>query len=531
MAGPKEVLNQILSILKEFSPVQKLIFSVVLLAAIGGLLSLTFTDAGKDMKVLYSGLSQEDAAEVVAKLKELRVPYELTNEGTVIKVPEEEVYDKRLLLAGEGLPRGGGVGFEIFDKTTLGATDFVQRMNYQRAMQGELARTIKQFEQVSEARVHIATPKESIFIEDARPPSASISVKLRGREKLGKDQVKAIVNLVASAVPGLTTENITVVDTAGRLLFRQEGDKDTLLSATQLEYQLKVEETLRKKIETMLEEIVGVGRALARVTADIDFSRVNVTEENYDPEGQVIRSEQLLTEEDLQGGQQPQGIPGVKGNLATFAAGEDMAGQGGESHKRNNVTRNYEVSKKIKQTQENSSIIKKLSIAVMVDGNHKKVVDKDGKAGLQYEPRNPEEMRHFANIVKKTIGFDEERGDQVEVVNMSFALSATLEPEPTIIERWTGLLDKIAMPLIYLAMAVVLMLFVIRPFFRMMAEKQTESETAAILAHQIDSKKVEEEEDMELSPRKMSDKEKIYKLAQSDPDRAADLVRRWLREA
>ena len=532
MADPKEMVGQVTGVFRDMGMTQKIITGVAIVAVVGVLLSLTLTGGGTyNYDVLYSGLSMEDAADVVARLKEQRVPYQLSNAGTAIMVPSDKVHETRLVLAGEGLPRGGGVGFEIFDKVSLGTTDFVQRLNYQRALQGELARTIRQFQQIQEARVHIATPKKSVFIEDEQEPSASVSVKLRGREKLSKHQIQAIVNLVASAVPGLASENITVVDTAGRLLFRKQADQEGLLSASQLEYQMKIEETLRKKVETMLEEIVGVGKALARVTAEVDFNRINVTEENFDPEGQVIRSEQLLTEEDLRGGEKPQGIPGVKGKLATYTEAEEEGGLAGESHTRNNVTRNYEISRKTRSIQEATGTIQRLSVAVMVDGSYDKVVDKDGNTSLQYNARTSEEIKQFEKIAKNAIGFSEERGDQVEVAGMPFALSSVVEPELSAMDKYTPLIERLATPIFYLLGALIVIMFVVRPFFKMIAARGVAGRGAAeVLAGAPGLGVGREDEEVGFADTGISDKERIYKLAQSDPGRAADLVRRWLRE-
>ena len=534
MAAAKDVFGQIGAMFSGLNMTQKIIAGVVLVALVGGLMTLAFRGGGEDTgnyQVLFSGLTQEDAGEVVARLKEQRIPYQLSGAGNAVMVPAAQVYEVRLTLAGEGLPRGGGVGFEIFDKTSLGTTDFVQKLNYQRALQGELARTIRTFDQVDEARVHIATPKESVFIEDEKPPTASVSVRLRRGTTLSQNQIQSVVHLVASAVPGLTAENITVVDTAGRLLFRKEGDETALLTATQLEYQQKIEDGLRKKVESILEEAVGVGHVRARVTAEMDFSRINVTEESFDPEGQVVRSEQMLQEDDQGGGAQQSGIPGVKGELATFAeSGENTSGVSG--YRRNNVTRNYEISRVTKQVQEATGDVKRLSVAVMVDGNYADEVDKDGKVTKKYSPRSPQEMQSLAKIVRNAIGYDEERGDQVEVANMSFALSTVTEPGPDPMEKWRELVERLAMPLIYLLIAVAFLLFVVRPFFRLLSVKQVEAQRAAEMAERSARQLAtgEEEEDLSLVPRALSDQEKIFKLAQSDPARAADLVRRWLRE-
>ena len=534
MAGLRDIIGQAVSTFKGFSPVQKALVAAVALGLVVAVLSLVLRGGGEQQyKVLYSNLTAEDAAAVVAKLKEQRVPYRLEREGSVISVPAERVYEVRLALAGEGLPRGSGVGFEIFDKQSFGTTDFVQRLNYQRALQGELARTISQFQQVQSARVHIAEPKESVFIEDERPPSASVAVKLRGRQRLGGGQIKAIVNLVAAAVPGLTPERITVVDTNGRLLYRGEGEEDALVSASQLEYRFKLEETLRRKVETLLEEVVGVGRARARVTADIDFDRVQLTEELFDPEGQVVRSEQLSSEENFVGGDQAKGIPGVKGELATYAGKEGENAGLGETMRRKSTTRNYEISKKVRQVVGASGGIRRLSVAVMVDGTYERGVDDGGNPVVRYQPRSKEELADFAKIVKNAIGYDPERGDQVEVVSMPFAGSQQVEPPPTLAEKWGGLVDKLVMPLVYFLMLIIFLLFVVRPFFRLLAERQAELEPQAIQAAGeggVAAGGAAGEEELQLSPKRLTDKEKIYRLAQSDPDRAADLVRRWLRE-
>lgn len=530
MATPKEMLAQMLAVVKSLSLGQKILGAALIVLVVGGLLFVTSSGKEGDFKVLFSGLSQEDAADVVTRLKEQRSPYQLSADGTAILVPASQVYETRLLLAGEGLPRGGGVGFEIFNETSLGTTDFVQRLNYQRALQGELARTIRNFQAVEEARVHIATPKESVFIEDEKPATASISVKLRGREKLSQHEIQSIVNLVASAVPGLSTDHVTLVDTSGRLLYRKQPEGPGILTGNQLEYQMKVEDGLRQKVETMLEEVVGVNRVRARVTAEIDTSVVDLTEENFDPEVQVVRSEQLLTENN-RGGADPQGIPGVKGELATFAeAGESTGGSGAN---RQNVTRNYEISKQVKRVQEKAGAVKRLSVAVMLDGTYEKAVDKDGNASLKYTPRTPEEMRYFDRLVRNAIGFSEDRGDQVEVASMPFALSTLEEPEPDPLDKWRSLAEWLARPVMTLLIILLVILFVIRPFFRLLTAKQVESHRLAGVAERGGRQAAGEEgeeEELTLAPRGSTDQERIYRLAQSDPDRAADLVRRWLHE-
>ncbi len=535
MASPKEMLAQVVAVAKEFSPLQKIMAVGLVVMVMGGLLTMIMR-GGKvaNYQVLYSSLSQEDAAEVVAKLKEQHIPYELAMNGSVIKVPEDKVLDTRLTLAGDGLPRGGGVGFEIFDKNAFGTTDFVQKMNYQRALQGELVRTIRQFQQVQDARVHIATPPDSVFIDDQKPPTASVSLKLRGAARLEPKQVQAIVNLVACAVPGLTADNITVVDTAGHLLFRKHSGEAGALSDSQFEYQQGLEKSMRDKLESMFGEVVGQGKVIARVSVDLDFNQVDTTEEVFDPDGQVVRSEQTLNEDNSQGGS-PQGIPGVKGNLATF--NETPAGGSsaqGSAAKRNNVIRNYEISKTVKRTKDALGTVKRLSVAVMVDGTYQKSVGKDGKTEMKYAPRSPEELQLYEKMAKDAVGFNPDRGDQLEVVSASFASSTEPEFKPDNLARWQRLVEAMAQPLVYLLVAVCFVFFVIRPFFRILSGRQLDEQRRALAASRpggaVADEEAVSEEDLSLKPIGITDKEKIYKLAQSDPDRAADLVRRWLRQ-
>ncbi|MBU0483873.1 MAG: flagellar M-ring protein FliF [Proteobacteria bacterium] len=532
MATYKEMMDQFGANLSAMGTWQKVVGGLLVLGLLAGMLTISMSGAGAEYKVLYSGLEEEDASEVIVKLKELLIPYKLSANGTTIEVPIEQVYETRLSLAGEGLPRGGGVGFEIFDKTGFGTTDFVQRLNYQRALQGELARTIRQFKQVREARVHLATPKESVFIEDEKPPTASISVKLDGRQKLSESQIQSIVNLVASAVPGLSTENITLVDTSGRLLYRKGGDPDSMMSASQLEYQVNLENSMRRKVEAMLEEVVGLSKVKAQVTAELDFNRVNSTEESFDPEGQVVRSEQMSMEGDSSDALNPAGIPGAKGELASFAGSSTEGGTDG-TFKRNNITRNYEVSHKTTHVQEAYGVIKRLSVAVMVDGTYEKKME-DGKETMAYLPRTPEDMQWFDKLVKNAIGYDEERGDRVEVANMAFALTEEPEVKPDPLAEWRDILRPFARPVFYLFIGLIVFFLVIKPFFKMLASAPSApvrrvagTRFAGVTVGGEEEMLTEEE--LYLSPKGMTDKERIFKLAQSDPDRAADLVRRWLR--
>ena len=529
MASFKEFSEQILGIIRNLTLVQRIVGIGAIAVVFGGLLALSLMGTVTDKGVLFSGLAVEDAARIVEKLNKDRVEYQLAEGGTAIMVPQAQVYELRLNFAAEGLPRGGGVGFEIFDKTSLGTTDFVQRLNYQRALQGEMARTIMEFSAVKSARIHLATPRESVFVEDSQPPSASVSLGLAGEERLSSREIDAVVNLVASAVPGLLKEKVTVVDTAGNLLHPREREEDSsLLRITRLQYQKKVEQELRYKVESMFAKVLGEDRAVARVTVDLDFDQVDSTEEVFDPEGQVVRSEQLVREQGVDG-QEAKGIPGVKGQLATFTeTGGDNSG--GQAFNRNNSVKNFEISRKTKREQKAVGEVKRVTVAVMIDGIYDEVVEGD-KPVRKYRPRSSDEISRLTTMTRNAIGFDRDRGDRVEVVSMPFHISARQVTPPDPMDKWRGLIEKIALPLIILIVVIVVIFFVLRPFLTLLAEQsRVRAMEKAQQQAREEAGEGEPEEDLSLKPLGLSDKERIYRLAQSDPDRAADLVRRWLRE-
>ncbi|RPJ05701.1 MAG: flagellar M-ring protein FliF, partial [Deltaproteobacteria bacterium] len=347
------MIGQLLSFFNSTSQRRKLFLAAVVLISMVGFGSLIFWNQRPEYQILFSNLSQEDAGEMIHKLKEKKTPYELSQSGTAILVPRDQVYDVRLALAAEGLPKGGGVGFEVFDRTTLGTTDFVQKLNYQRAMQGELSRTIRQIKEIEQARVHVVTPKESLFIEDQRKPTASIFVKTRSGMTLAPVQVEGIVHLVASAIEGLEPGNITVVDTSGKVLSkRNESTLLGQLTSSQLEYQRNIEEGLKKKVQGMLEEMLGLNRAIARVSVELDFQQVDITEESYDRNG-VLRSEQRNMERSTvaligTGGDRPETAPEGKApnpNADRKGKGASAPSQNGNLSERQHEVRNYEISK------------------------------------------------------------------------------------------------------------------------------------------------------------------------------------------
>jgi len=537
--------NSILDPMTQFlnsSARRGLAIGIVLLASVATFGSLIYWNSAPDYQILFSNLAQEDAGEMVAKLKEKKIPFQLSPSGTSISVPKEAVYEVRLALTAEGLPKGGGVGFEVFDRTSLGVTDFVQKLNYQRAMQGELARTIKQIKEVEQARVHIVTPKESLFVEEQKKPTASVFLKTRAGMSLSALQVEGIVHLVASAIEGLEPNHITVVDTSGRILSKR-NDSSILgqMTTNQLEYQRNLEEGYKRKIQGMLEEVLGLNKAIARVSADIDFQQIDITEERFDPNG-VVRSEQKNTERSsLNSGtravepksEKTAEPPAAKGRALVPLEASPKAPaptsapfQNNQSERQNEI-RNFEISKINKHIRNPVGNIKKLSVAVVIDGNYKESADaKGGGKTKQFTSRPSEEMKKLENIVKTAMGYDEKRGDQVEVINMPFNF-AIMEDETKGVPAgipWKEYSLLAYKPLVSLILAALFIFFVVRPLLKRKGYAPVESPM------------LPGNSPLALAPQgapgiKGGDmRDQTLQLAQGNPSKTVGIVKTWLNE-
>jgi flagellar M-ring protein FliF len=374
--------------------------------------------------LLFGGLAPEDARRIVERLEAAAVPYRLNAAGDAVLVPADRALRLRMDLAEQGLPSGGSVGYEVFDKTgPLGTSDFLANVNLRRALEGELARTIAAIRPVRAARVHLVLPRRELFERERLPASASVVLSLAAPGGLERRQVQAIRNLVAAAVPGLEVARVTIVDDQGNLLARGGDGQQAGLAATELdERRVALEQRLRGKILQLLERTIGPGRVEAEVTADLDLDEVTTTAEQYDPNGQVARSTQTVEENgfrrDGEGGSLT-----VANNLPTERAGSEGAGTGSERTSRSEETVNYEISRTVKSQIRKPGQLRRLSIAVQVDGIW--TTTPDGRR--DYRPRPAEELQQIAALVRSAAGVDEERGDVVEVVSRPFVLP---EPEP-----------------------------------------------------------------------------------------------------
>jgi len=388
-----------------------------------------------DYRVLYANLSDRDGGAVIASLQQMNVPFKFTEGGGALLVPANQVHEMRLRLAGQGLPKGGLVGFELMESQKFGTSQFQEQVNYQRALEGELARSIQSLSAVNGARVHLAFSKPSVFVREQQKPSASVLLSLNAGRNLDPGQVSAIVHLVSSSIPDLPVKNVTVIDQNGSLL--TSSDASTVgLDPGQLRYRRDVEQGFSKRIEAILAPIAGSNNVLAQVTADIDFTLTENLAEIFTPNpaaSAAVRSQQ--TTEASNAGAGAGGASGVPGALSNqpgasanapivaasgSAASNSAAGAAAPANTRRDSTVNYEVDKTIRHTRQSVGGIKRLSVAVLV--NHRKLVDEEGKTTTK--PMSPEEMEQINALVKEVMGFSKERGDSLNVTNSAFSVAA-----------------------------------------------------------------------------------------------------------
>lgn len=416
-------MNNFLETLKQLGPARLGIMGGVLLALLVFFLFVSMRVSTPDMKLLYSDLSSMDSGAIAAKLEEIQVRYEISQDGTRILVPEDDVGRSRMLLAEAGLPNGGSMGYEIFDKQSgFGTTNAVQNVNQVRALEGELARTISSLAPVRSARVHLVLPQRELFSRESRPASASVALGMRPGAKLEQDQVLAIQSLIASAVPQLKPEAVSIIDQEGNLLARGGDENMTLASLKAEEMRLGYERRVTQAIEDLVGRSVGYGKVRANVTADLNFDRVNTSEELFNPEASTPRSTQTTEESTTERDGAANNVS-VENNLP--AVGSDLFLDEKPSLQSNRIEEvtNYEISKTVRNTTREAGEVRRLSVAVLIDGKY--TTAEDGTR--TYQPRTDAELDQIAALVRSAIGFDAERGDTLEVVNMQFAEIETVE--------------------------------------------------------------------------------------------------------
>lgn len=451
-------------IIKNLGLTRLILIAGVTLSVIVFFVFLASRVAKPDLALLYKDLEPADAANIVSMLETQEIPYEIRGNGTEIFVPRDQVARQRMAAAEEGLPLGGSVGYEIFDKTdSLGTTNFVQNVNLLRALEGELSRTIGSLDRVEAARVHLVLPKREVFQREDRQPSASIVLKVRGN--LGRDRVSAIQNLVAAAVPGLDPGRVSVVDSRGNLLSRSLDGGDDPLSAPSALQELRLghEQRIKRAVESLLEQTVGAGRVRAEVAVEIEHDRVTTQSETYDPDGQVVRSTQVREEN----ANSSEGNAEDAVTVATNLPGQDIgAGATSRTSNQESVTEetvNYEISQQVRTEVREAGVIQRVSVAVLVDGNY----EADAEGNRTYVPRTEEELAELERLVRSAVGYDEERGDTVEISNLRFAdVDAVFEdpaPEFEVAGFGKAELMRIGETVVLGIIALLVMLLVVRP--------------------------------------------------------------------
>ncbi len=490
---------------------KKAILLAIITISLSSVILFFFWFNKTDYQVLYSNLAEEDAGQIIQRLNEQKVPYHVRS-GSIM-VPSDKVHELRLQLASEGIPQGGGVGFEVFDKSTFTMTDFVQKLNYRRALQGELSRTIKSLTEVEQCRVHLAIPEKSLFLRSEERPKASVLVKLKQGRRLSQGQVQGIVHLVSSSVEGLDPKDVVVVDSRGEML-SEPVDEVAGMTSSQIDYQRNVERELESKIISILEPVAGKNKVRAKVSASIDFTRVEKTEEKYDPDSQVVRSEQRNSEKSMSG--ISGGVPGVSSNLPNKSVQTSLSQ--GQSEKKNEIV-NYEISKIVSRSINSPGEIKRLSVVALVDGVYSS--QKDSKEKV-YTPRTEDEIKKFEDMVKNAVGFTAERGDEVRVVNMPFETETEDEISDSRQQIIPVVLNvlKYAIPVLALFL---LFFLVIRPLIKALTQQpalQPEVSFPRTVA--------ELEETMKLTEK--SEREKLLEWAKANPTKASNLIKNWLEE-
>lgn len=447
---------------------KQILLLVGLAAAVAAGVAMVLWSQGDNLSPLYSGLADRDVGEITAQLDSADVPYEFDPATGSLLVPADRKYDVRMQLAASGLPRGAGFGIDDMpERSTFGQTPFMENALYVRAVETELARTIGSMQTVESARVHLALPPQSVFLRQKREPSASVMLKLFAGRRLDDEQVQAVVHIVASSVPDLVPSRVTVVDQSGALLTSRTGDATTNLTSAQFDSRRQLESDYTQRIQSLLGSIVGVERVRASVSAELDFTQTEQTRESFDPNVQLVRSEQ--TSEDTRRGDGMQGVPGALSNQPPqLVAGQ--APQGGATADAASTsrtqTRNFELDKTVSHTRQAVGSIRRLSIGVLVDNKP------PAEQGGESVPLTEQEIASLTDIVRQAVGFDEARGDTISVVNSAFQPTAAFaEPAPP--AMWENpRLWSIARQVLGAALVLALAFFVLRPIMQVLTRPQ-----------------------------------------------------------
>ena len=546
-------MNTMVHSLKELSQIKMAVLIGTAVMMIGFFAYISLRVTAPSMAPLYANIPVEEGAKIIQQLETQTIPYELRANGTQILVPSDQVDRVRLKLAQVGLPsQGSAVGYEIFDKgETLGTSNFVLNLNQTRALEGELARTISSFDAVENARVHLVTPRRELFSREAVEPTASVAIKLRGAANLSKNEIAAIRHLVATAVPGLKAQRVTVVDSRGMLLAKgaDEANDSSAMNDNAEDFRNEYEKKTRDNVERLVEQSVGIGKVKAEVHADIDFNRTVKNTEKYDPEGQVARSVQSVSENERSTEAASAGTVSVGNSVPATSPAAGGAGNNSANKNRTEETTNFEINKEVTNSIKEAGTVHRLTVAVMVDGVY--TADKDGKE--TYAPRSDEELKKIEQLVKSAVGYDSTRGDEISVVNIQFAAppADVFASDPM---AWLKQdLNSMIQTLVLGGVAILAILLIIRPLVARaiesadVAHKEDALEQAALAAPSIaarltdmsmrsipDEEEEEEDEDEMVSVNRIKGKlksstyTKINSIVGKNPEETVQVLRGWL---
>ncbi|PCH80955.1 MAG: flagellar M-ring protein FliF [Hyphomicrobiales bacterium] len=545
-------MNGVIEFFKALGPARLGAMGAVALILMGFFAILIVRISEPNFVTLYTDLAFDDSSEIIRQLETQNIPFELRHEGAVILVPKDRVLRLRMSLSEQGLPSGGGVGYEIFDRSeSLGTTSFVQNINHLRALEGELARSIATIGRIRHARVHLVLPERKLFQKDKRDPTASIVLKVRG--VLEQGQIRAIQHLVASAVDGLGPRSVSIIDETGRLLAVGQGDEDEASqAATYDERSRAFENRLKNQVREIISSVVGPGRSRVQITADLDFNRITEVSDIYDPDGQVVRSTQTRTE--TSNAEEKNGEDGVTVGNELPGANADTGTTNGrnEASEITEEVTNFEISRVQKTAVIESGNVNRLSVAVLVDGNY--ITDDAGN--VTYQPRTQEALDQIARLVRSAVGFDEKRGDIVDIINMQFAqgpdLLGDIEDPGLFTFTREDYLRFIELG-VFALITLIVMFVVVRPLVKKVMNTEIEEdnlieqplvgddgEVVTDDNGNIVTVKIEKTDNPTVSAIELAQVEgaiqsdtviKVSELVNANPEEATKIIRNWLNEA
>lgn len=526
--------NQFQSFFQSLTTAKKVFLFSALGAILIGLVSFVYFSQQVTWAPLVSGINQQDAGNIVRKLDELNIEYVLQPGGNTILVPASEVDKVRLDIASSGIQMGGIVGLEIFDESNFGATEFQQKIQYKRALEGELARLITQINVITSAKVNLALPEKSLFLDEEQHPTASVVLEVNNAGRLSKREVDTILNLVSGSIPGMMPQDVRVADQSGTLLSKGLTDPGvTEVRNQNYYYQQLVEQRLQDKLVTQLEKITGPDRVEVRVSLKMDFDSSEIKEELVDPDLSAVLSEEVNTEDSTGSRSIPVGVPGVTSNSPEVRAGASEVANVSNVNKKQKRTNYVNSTRHITRTKSAGKILR-MSVAVLLDGRYEYIRDESGEVigSPQYMPRTPEELEIIEQVARQTVGFEPTRGDSITVKNMKFSKPLVEQEKLKAHQRDATrkfIIDLIRFILV--GVIIVLLIFmVIRPMVQKLSAKPEDLDLLMGLPTTIGELEGEELEIPTEKETGIPPRDKIIEIARQDPLKTATLIRNWLRE-